>query len=125
MNMTMMKTIIKIMKIKDKEITTTIVMCYVLRVSMKGWMRIIIMSIIKTLRIIITLMWTLAVATFSMWAIWKRVSIGSTIITAIQIAKDNKMLTPIDNNLINTPTHYNPQNPNTQSAAHKCHNKTV
>lgn len=53
MNMTTkMKTIIKIMKIKDKEtnitITTTI-MCYVLRVSMKGWMvKIIIMQIIKT-----------------------------------------------------------------------------
>lgn len=121
---TTMKTIIKIMKIKDKEITTTIIMFYVLRVSMKGWM-VKIMSIIKTLRIIITLMWTLAVATFSMWAIWKRVLIGSIIIIITQIAKDNKMLTPIDSNLINTPTHYNPQNPNTQSAAHKCHNKTV
>lgn len=120
-----MKTIIKIMKIKDKEITTTIIMFYVLRVSMKGWM-VKIMSIIKTLRIIITLMWTLAVATFSMWATWKRVSIGSITITiTTQIAKDNKMLTPIDSNLINTPTHYNPQNPNTQFVAHKCHNRTV
>jgi len=71
-------------------------------------------------------MWTLAVATSWMWATWKRVLIGSTIIkTTAQIAKDNKTRTPIDSNLINTPTHYNPQNPNTQSVAHKCHNKTV